>query len=212
MDAEGAEACRPFYESAGATFTAAVDAQNAVGSAWGYELVPNAFMIDEAGILQDSLVGGFDVRNPRHAERLDAFLSRPAVAANAGAPLSDEVLLRRYRAALKEHPTSGLHLAIGQMELRGGKAKAAAKSFAESIRLNPQRSDAHFGHGSALLKLQRKGEGLAALKMALKLNPSNYIIRKQIWLIEHPERFHPKIDWAWQREQMQRERKQEAGG
>ena len=32
------------------------------------------------------------------------------------------------------------------------------------------------------------------------------MIRKQIWAVEHPERFYPAIDWDWQKEQLARER------
>jgi len=39
----------------------------------------------------------------------------------------------------------------------------------------------------------------------LALDRENYVIRKQIWMIEHPER-------AWQREQLAMARKAESGG
>jgi len=30
-------------------------------------------------------------------------------------------------------------------------------------------------------------------------------VRKQIWMVEHPEKFYPTIDFAWQKEQLERE-------
>ena len=38
----------------------------------------------------------------------------------------------------------------------------------------------------------------------VELEPDNYIIRKQIWAVENPERFYEnKVDFDWQREQME---------
>jgi len=34
------------------------------------------------------------------------------------------------------------------------------------------------------------------------LDPDNFTVRKQIWMVEHPERLFPVIDSAWQKEQM----------
>lgn len=44
---------------------------------------------------------------------------------------------------------------------------------------------------------------------ALLLDPNNYTIRKQIWAVEHPEKFYPEIDWDWQAEQLREERQAE---
>ncbi len=32
------------------------------------------------------------------------------------------------------------------------------------------------------------------VRAVLKLAPDNYVIRKQIWTVEHPEKFYPVID------------------
>ena len=45
-------------------------------------------------------------------------------------------------------------------------------------------------------------EALARWRQGLKLNPDNYLIRKQIWAVENPERFYEgDVDYNWQREQ-----------
>ena len=59
------------------------------------------------------------------------------------------------------------------------------------------------------LESLRRGDhdgALAAWREALTDDPGNYVIRKQIWAVEHPERFYPTIDFAWQKEQLARER------
>jgi hypothetical protein len=48
--------------------------------------------------------------------------------------------------------------------------------------------------------------GLAAWRSALRLDPDNLVIRKQLWRADHPERFGEVIDGDWQRQQLARER------
>jgi hypothetical protein len=55
-----------------------------------------------------------------------------------------------------------------------------------------------------------KGEAATAVSLwrqALSHDPDNYIIRKQIWAVENPDRFYAgDIDYDWQREVMAEER------
>ncbi len=63
--------------------------------------------------------------------------------------------------------------------------------------------------GQVLTELGRSEEAVAAWREALRLDPENLTIRKQIWAAEHPERFHPAIDWDWQKTQLKAERERE---
>ncbi len=63
--------------------------------------------------------------------------------------------------------------------------------------------------GRVLLDGGRMEEAVAAWRDALRLDPENFTIRKQIWVAEHPERFFPTIDFAWQQEQLAAERERE---
>ena len=63
--------------------------------------------------------------------------------------------------------------------------------------------------GQALDALGRRDEAVAHWREALHLDPENKTIRKAIWGILYPERFHPLIDDEWQREQFERERAEE---
>jgi hypothetical protein len=67
------------------------------------------------------------------------------------------------------------------------------------------RSHALFAEGTSLLERGQSAEAVARWQAALALDPKNWIIRKQIWVVRHPERFYPTIDWAWQKEQIARE-------
>ncbi|HET7628718.1 MAG TPA: thioredoxin family protein [Bacillales bacterium] len=55
-------------------------------------------------------------------------------------------------------------------------------------------------------------EALQELDEALALDPDNFLIRKQRWYIRFPEKFVPEIDFAWQQEQLKKEKKAEAEG
>ncbi len=63
--------------------------------------------------------------------------------------------------------------------------------------------------GQVLQEQSRRDEAVAEWRSALRLDPENFLIRKQIWAAEHPEKFHLTIDVDWQREQLGREREAE---
>ena len=63
--------------------------------------------------------------------------------------------------------------------------------------------------GRLLDEAGRRDEAVVAWREALGLDPENFTIRKQIWAAEHPEKFFPTIDFAWQGEQLRMERERE---
>jgi tetratricopeptide (TPR) repeat protein len=63
--------------------------------------------------------------------------------------------------------------------------------------------------GRLLEELGRRDEAIAVWTEALHRDPENLVIRKQIWSTKYPEKFHPTIDWDWQRAQLRREREEE---
>ena len=63
--------------------------------------------------------------------------------------------------------------------------------------------------GRLLDEQGRRVEAVAEWRGALRLDPENFLIRKQIWAAEHPDKFHPRIDFGWQQEQLRQEREEE---
>ena len=62
-----------------------------------------------------------------------------------------------------------------------------------------------FRQAGAAVRRGDRQEAVRLLKLAYPLEPDNYIIRKQLWAIEHPEKFYgDEIDYAWQREQLEK--------
>ena len=48
---------------------------------------------------------------------------------------------------------------------------------------------------------------MALWREGMALEPDNYIIRKQIWAVENPDKFYDAdIDFDWQRRQMEQGR------
>jgi tetratricopeptide (TPR) repeat protein len=134
-------------------------------------------------------------------------LTKPKADPGAASP---EPSLDELKKACEADPEDALAaLRLGKAHLTEGRANLAEPLLQRAAATAPS-STAWFALGSAQLALGKKAEGLASLKKALRQDRSNYIIRKQIWLIEHPDKFHPTIDWNWQREQLKKEREEEA--
>lgn len=61
----------------------------------------------------------------------------------------------------------------------------------------------HYRDGLALYRDGKADEAMAAWRRGVALQPDNYIIRKQIWAVENPDRFYQgQVDYAWQKEQL----------
>lgn len=61
----------------------------------------------------------------------------------------------------------------------------------------------HFRRGVALKQEGRAEEAVAEWKKGVQLEPDNYLLRKQVWAAEHPEKFYDgDVDFDWQDEQL----------
>lgn len=62
-----------------------------------------------------------------------------------------------------------------------------------------------FAEGVELYAEGRTEEAVALWREALALDPDNFVIRSQIWAVEHPEHFYPAVDRGWQEMQLLKE-------
>ncbi|MBX3118554.1 MAG: hypothetical protein KF784_05785 [Fimbriimonadaceae bacterium] len=212
MDVGGIPAAKPHYDKAKATYLTLVDSQNALADAFGFQLIPNGFLIDEAGVLRYQKVGGFEVRSPATQKEIDAFLALPSVKSDGTGvePVDDRAIESDLRDALSQTPNDGhANLELGRFLHRQGKSREALLYLRRAATEMPKSSPAQFTYGSALLATGDKTNATIHFKQALRYDRDNFVIRKQIWMVEHPERFHPEIDWNWQREQLKKEKEQE---
>ena len=66
---------------------------------------------------------------------------------------------------------------------------------------------ARFELGLILLESGKKEEAMAEWRKALALDPQNWIIHKQIWAVEHPDKFYDgSVDYGWQKTQLEAEK------
>jgi hypothetical protein len=74
----------------------------------------------------------------------------------------------------------------------------------EEERMTPQALEL-FGRGVELYRQGGPEQALPVWRDALALDPDNFVIRSQIWALEHPERFYPAVDREWQELQLLKE-------
>jgi hypothetical protein len=98
VDLQGPDLPRPFHEKAGAKFTTVVDAGTIVTRTFGVRAVPNGALIDENGVLQYSLYGGFDIRKPATKRLVNDFLVTGQV------QLTDDTPVKGYRGRYQRGP------------------------------------------------------------------------------------------------------------
>lgn len=66
---------------------------------------------------------------------------------------------------------------------------------------------ARFQLGLVLLEVGKKEEAMAEWRKALALDPQNWIVHKQIWAVEHPDKFYDGgVDYSWQKAQLDKEK------
>ena len=83
---------------------------------------------------------------------------------------------------------------------KGGEDESETADFSQHL----QASDL-FQQGMELYREGRTEKALALWRQGVSLEPDNYVIRKQIWAVENPERFYQgEVDYDWQREQLDR--------
>ena len=204
----GPERPRPFASGRG--FPTVVDSQGVLARLLDFDVVPNGLLLDAEGRVALVHLGGFDLRRDEVRARVEGLLdeladrkpsgSTPALPQHA---LEVETLLTELAAT----PDDGdLSTALAEAHARAGDDAAALAAYERALALAPTLGAAHFGHGTTLARLGRADEAVAAWKRALVLDPANFVVRKQIWAHRHPEKFWPDIDFAWQREEMARER------
>ena len=206
-DIQGAAAAQPWYEKHGITFPALVDSGNALGRVIGYAAIPNQFYIDELGVFHGNV----------KEDRLRTLLEQPLepVPANLAARLKAAALNRDPKSLMKRAKDLPDHfdtqLAAGMAALHADRLADAIALLSRAAQLRKDSAETWTLLARAHLATGDKPAAANALREALEADPKNWIIHKQIWAIQHPERFYEgPVDFRWQREQLRREA--QAGG
>jgi len=189
------------------SFPTAVDSANVLGRLFDFDVVPNGLLLDEAGIIQFLHVGGFYLGRPEIRQQVDALLTADFATGERPNYARQEVLeIEIIRGELVHRPDDpDLLMALGDALLREDRAGDAVQAFQQAVELMPDDWSAAFGLGSSLRREDDVAGALQWWRRALELDPANFTVRKQIWREEHPERFYPKIDTEWQKQQLKKE-------
>jgi tetratricopeptide (TPR) repeat protein len=201
------ERVRAYADPVASTFRTVVDSAGVLGRVFDFDVVPNGIFVDAEGVIRFIHIGGFDVRRPEMATQVDALLSTDFTHGAAPRLVQQEALqVELLRSEIATHPDdASLHFALGDALLNEGRPADAEPLFARAVGLDPDNWSAAFGLGTALYQQGNVEGALRWWKIARQLDPPNFTVRKQIWMIEHPERFYPTIDLDWQKEQLRLE-------
>lgn len=198
---------RPVPYARDLSFPTVVDSAGQLGRLFDFDVVPNGVFVDEQGIIRLIHIAGFDIRRPEVAPQIDTLLL--ADFSNGAAPtaLRQEPLeIEMLRVELASTPDDpALTFALGEALLRERRLEEAESTLRRAAELDPMDWSARFGVGTAQYQQGRTAEALASWRAALALDPANFTVRKQIWMVEHPEKFYPTIDFDWQKEQLTQE-------
>jgi tetratricopeptide (TPR) repeat protein len=198
MDIQGADVAKPYVDKAGVTYTALVDENNILGELFDVNYVPLHYIIDEFGIYR---------MNERDPQKIEEFLDREKVDTDIIAQIdySQSIYnIQGLQELVKKHPNnSSAHLLLGDALIQQKRYSEGINKYKKAIELEPKSAKGFFRIGKATLKQNKKEEALKELKKALELDPGNWIIIKQIWALEHTEKFYEgAVDYDWQKTQI----------
>ena len=165
LDPSGADAVRPFVESASATFPVLIDATGQASARYGFKVIPNGILVDEAGVIRYRRDGGFSNTDPRDLRAVESFARGDDPGPSP--PRDDD----RYVVEPLEQELIDTKMELGHLLAAAGRDDAAVRHWQD----------------------------------ALHRDPDNLTIRKAIWALRFPDRFHPVIDFDWQAIQLERE-------
>jgi tetratricopeptide (TPR) repeat protein len=94
---------------------------------------------------------------------------------------------------------------LAELLVQTAQYKRAAKEYDTLLAQHPKQVRALFGRGVVCHRDRKTQRALEYWRRAYALDTGNWIIRKQIWALEHPEQFYPTVNYVWQQEQIRRE-------
>jgi tetratricopeptide (TPR) repeat protein len=197
---------KPYVEKAQVTFPVAVDTADLLGQAFGLKAIPVSIFVDEVGIVRLRSGGP----SPELFRQIEELLREPVSQVRGKVPEAATSMTKfdlEGKIALDPADWKS-HIALAQAYAQEGRPEAAIAHLQTAAAIRPADSSVPFTWGLLLLQQGQKEAGLTKLKQARDLDPDNWRIRKQIWAIEHPEKFYTaeSPDYAWQNEQLKNEK------
>jgi hypothetical protein len=131
LDPGGPEAPRPFVEAAGVTFPVLVDATGQASGRYGFKLVPNGILIDEAGIIRYRRDGGFSNTDARDLEATESF-ARGDDPGESPARADD-----RYTLGPLERDLIDTKMELGRLQAASGHRDEAVRYWQDALHRDP---------------------------------------------------------------------------
>ena len=184
----------------------AVDRADVFGMAFGLKVVPVTFLVDEVGILRLRGAGP----DAELLKQIEVVLKEPLSTVRAVAtPLPAARPKGELEEAVAADPSDWKsRVALAGIYDAERRFPEATQQLEAAARLQPASPEIPFAWGMILLHQDHPTAALEKLRTARRLDPENWLIRKQIWAIEHPEKFYSaeSPDFDWQKQERARER------
>jgi tetratricopeptide (TPR) repeat protein len=215
MDGQGPTVVKPYVKRARITFPTVVDSTDCLWDVLGFDHLPNGYYIDERGIVRYLKVGGFDIRETLNEKIVEDLISEKWSKKPVRISDRPKVSFKKEIADISRQLKSisrGIEkrLRLADLLTKTGQYRKAAKEYETALVQQPRNARALFGRGVVFLREGKRTQALNAWKRAHAAEPANWVIRKQIWALEFPEKFYPRIQYDWQNEQIRREELQAA--
>jgi tetratricopeptide (TPR) repeat protein len=195
----------PYVEKFGVTFPVAVDTADVFGQAFGLKVIPVTFLVDEVGIIR--LQGGGP--NADLLRQIETVLKEPMAQTRATVPQLATTRSKRHleKTVARTPDDWRARLALARLYDAEERFAEALSQLEAAAKLQPGEGSILFHWGLVLLHQNQKENALVKFKRASDLDPENWRIRKQIWAIEHPDKFYAgdSPDFGWQKEELARE-------
>ncbi len=202
IDAQGVEFPKPYIRKHKVTFPCLLDQYNFFNRAFGLKAIPNVFLIDENGIIR--------LVNPKDKAKAVEKLFREEGVRKADGELyastgvEDADALAARVDADPDNVT--LRLRLADLHCMKRQFEQARPHYEQVLEIDPERGEAWFGLGILRLESGDKEGAAEAWRKALARDKWNWVVRKQIWALEHPEHFYEgKVDFSWQKQQQAKE-------
>jgi len=209
VDVQGPGVVTPYTQKAGVTFPVAVDTADVFGGAFRLKAIPVTYLVDEVGIIRLRGTGPA----AEFLGQVEQVLKEPVGRVRGVFPAVAAAHSRsELEARIAQAPDDWqARLALAQQLDFAGRPSEAFAQCEAAAKSNSGEAAVYFTWGLVLLNQKQKQAGLSKLKQARDLAPDNWRIRKQIWAIEHPEKFYTNAspDFGWQKEELTRENSSE---
>ena len=215
MDGLGGGMVRPLVKQARVTFPIAIDSVDCLWDVLGFDNIPNGYYVDERGVIRYLKVGGFDIRETLNAKIIEDLLSEKWSKKPQRIPEKPKLTFKKEIIELTQQLksiTRGVEkrLRLAELLVKTEQYRKAAKEYDTVLVQQPKNARALFARGVVYHREGKVAQAVNSWKKAFAQEPANWVIRKQIWALESPERFYPRVQFDWQNEQIRREEMQAA--